>query len=534
MREIFEDYIGLVFAMMGGVYDAAISVVDKYLWVLSRAFRYSLIASALGVCLVLASELVDNNILLSLSTLVFASVIACWIILATPLVFIVELSSSWAPARQRLRILGFVIVAAAAFAFLALRLPGGFVGAQLLIAILILLLGVTTFGFRPTRVTLGIQMVLTAFFAIVTIMLPQTSGLLGSMAASVDAQIARNLSSKPHELVMSAEVLRGESEGVLPLFKRHDGSPNWWCREDELKDVGFRCFGQPGRDQTTQEELFPISPAVVQAALSNLAAADQRREEEALKEAERIAEAEEEKRRAERAEADRIALLEAERLADERAEAARLEQLEEERLTKQNAERERIAREAASAEQHRVELNQLQQQLSRALQSWEIAKSRSGALELEQMLTNKPSLVVDIDPQLRDKIEGVSRLLQRKNAIQEGDRSAICFFEPDGSETSATRSLAALRDVTCEMTDELQKADILISAREEATIEVTTVNNTRVHGVELLCEISARWVVDNELAIDTVAASSEAVGFTKGKAEQEARQSCYEALTERR
>jgi hypothetical protein len=204
----------------------------------------------------------------------------------------------------------------------------------------------------------------------------------------------------------------------------------------------------------------------VQAALSNLAAADQRREEEALKEAERIAEAEEEKRRAERAEADRIALLEAERLADERAEAARLEQLEEERLTKQNAERERIAREAASAEQHRVELNQLQQQLSRALQSWEIAKSRSGALELEQMLTNKPSLVVDIDPQLRDKIEGVSRLLQRKNAIQEGDRSAICFFEPD--------------------------------------------------------------------AIDTVAASSEAVGFTKGKAEQEARQSCYEALTERR
>ena len=54
----------------------------------------------------------------------------------------------------------------------------------------------------------------------------------------------------------------------LPLFIR--GDPEWWCRADEGRDSGYRCFDRPGIDRTTNEELFPITPAVIADAIRNV------------------------------------------------------------------------------------------------------------------------------------------------------------------------------------------------------------------------------------------------------------------------
>lgn len=282
----FEVYIELLFSLLGGGVHVAVSALDKYLWIVVKTCRLSVISLAASIILIILSELSGASALLALSVLLVGVVVAVWSVLVTPMVLVVELGSQWEPVRRQLRTLGFVIIAAAAFAFLALRLPGGFDGVSILVSLFVLFLGFAAFGFRPTRTTLGIQMVLTALFSIFAIVFPQTSGLLGSVAGALDTEISRRLSPKPAELEMSLSVLTGQREGVPPLFKWYDGSPNWWCRSDDISEAGYRCFSQPGRDQITQVELLPITPEIVQTAVLNLREFDRLKVEQA--EAERL------------------------------------------------------------------------------------------------------------------------------------------------------------------------------------------------------------------------------------------------------
>jgi len=338
----FEDYIDLLFSFLGGSVDVAVSAVDKYLWIVGKAFKISIIALVGVIAFALLSGLTGASAFLALAVILAGAVIAAWSVLVFPMVLIVELGAQWEPVRRQLRTLGFVIVATAAFAFLALRLPGGFGGASILVSLFILFLGLAAFGFRPTRTTLGIQMILTAVFSIFAVVFPQTSGLLGSVAGALDTEVSRRLSPNPTELEMSMSVLTGQGENVPALFKLHDGSPNWWCRPDTVSEAGYRCFGQPGRDQTTQKELIPITPELVQTAILNLQTVENTRLEEAeLREQERLAENAER----ERLEAERQAVEEAERQRQEAAaiEAERQRQEEEARRLAEEAERARLA-----------------------------------------------------------------------------------------------------------------------------------------------------------------------------------------------
>jgi hypothetical protein len=335
----FEDYIELLFSLLGGSVDVAVSAVDKYLWIVGKAFRISIIALVGVVAFVLLSGLTGASAFLALAVVLAGVVIAAWSVLVFPMVLIVELGAQWEPVRRQLRTLGFVIVATAAFAFLALRLPGGFGGASILVSLFVLFLGLAAFGFRPTRTTLGMQMILTAVFSIFAVIFPQTSGLLGSVAGALDTEVSRRLSPNPTELEMSMSVLTGQGGNVPALFKLHDGSPNWWCRPETVNEAGYRCFGQPGRDQTTQKELLPITPELVQAAISNLQMVENTRLQEA--------ELREQVRRAEEAERVR---LDAERQAAEKAERKRQEiAAEEVKRQRQEEDARRLAEEAERA-----------------------------------------------------------------------------------------------------------------------------------------------------------------------------------------
>lgn len=394
----FEDYIELLFSLLGGSVDVAVSAVDKYLWIVGRAFRISIIALIGVVAFVVLSGLTGASAFLALAVILVGAVVAAWSILVFPMVLIVELGAQWEPVRRQLRTLGFVIVATAAFAFLALRLPGGPSGASILVSLFVLFLGLAAFGFRPTRTTLGIQMILTAVFSIFAVIFPQTSGLLGSVAGALDTEVSRRLSPNPTELEMSMRVLTGQGEDVPALFKLHDGSPNWWCRPDSVSEAGYRCFGQPGRDQTTQKELIPITPELVQTAILNLQTVETTRLQEAeLREQERLAENAERER------------LEAERQAVEEAERARQEATEE-------AERQRQEIAAIEAERQRQEeeARRLSEEAERARLAYiekYIARPEVSDAPVWSVFGDQPRLTNDLDELLSGAVANYTPFL---------------------------------------------------------------------------------------------------------------------------
>ena len=342
MNNRFEEYIELLFSLLGGSVDVAVSAVDKYIWIVGKAFRLSIIALVGVVGFALLNGISGASAFLAFAVILTGAVIAAWSALVFPIILIIDLGARWEPVRRQLRTLGFIIVVTTAFAFLALRLPGGFGGASILFSLIVLFLGLAAFGFRPTRTTLGVQMVLTAVFSIFAVIFPQTSGLLGSVAGALDTEVSRRFSPSPPELEMSINVLTAQGENAPALFKMHDGSPNWWCRPDTISAAGYRCFGQPGRDQTTQKELVPITPDLVQTAILNLQTVESARLGEAkLREQERLAENVERVR----LEAEKQAAEEAERQRQKAIaeEAERQHQVEEARLLAEEAERMRVA-----------------------------------------------------------------------------------------------------------------------------------------------------------------------------------------------
>jgi hypothetical protein len=321
----FEEYVALLFSLLGGSVDIAISAVDQYLWVVKKVSRLTGLAFLVVFGLVFLSEITDVSGLVALAVILTGAVVAVWSVLVFPIVLIAELGAKWEPVRRQLNRLGLVILAATAFAFIALRLPSGFQGATILGLLIVLVFGLATFGLGPTRRTLGVQMILTAVFSLVLVVLPQTANLIGSIASAMDTKISRWATPKPIELEMSMDVLTGQDPDAPALFMwTEDGSPNWWCISDAISDAGYRCFGQPGRDQTTQIELVPITPALVGRAVENLRAAENARLEENERiELERAGEV----AQIERVEAARLAA-EAE-IAREREAAENLRQAEE-------------------------------------------------------------------------------------------------------------------------------------------------------------------------------------------------------------
>lgn len=339
----FEEYIELLFSFLGGSIDVAISAADQYLWVVTKVFKITSLVF-LGVFgLVFLSEITGASSLLALAMILAGAVVAAWSALVFPIVLIVELGAKWEPVRRQLNRFGLVIVAATAFAFIALRLPSGFQGASILGSLIVLFLGLATFGLRPTRRTLGVQMILTAVFSILLVVFPQTANLIGSIASAVDTKISRWATPKPTELEMSMDVLTGRDPDASALFKwTEDGSPNWWCVPDAISEAGYRCFGQPGRDQTTQIELVPMTPALVGHAVENLRSAENARLEENERIESERADEEAENARIEAAiEATREA--ERERQAAAAAEKAHKRQEDEARRQAEAADRARVA-----------------------------------------------------------------------------------------------------------------------------------------------------------------------------------------------
>lgn len=305
----FEEYTALLFQLLGGAADVALTATDRYLWIIKGpALKWSLVGSAVAVVSALLAETTGIRVFSSFFVLCISMIAAGWLVLLIPVLVVADKVSGLAPVRRYLAPAGFVVIGGLVGAILALRFDAGFSGLLVLAFLFVVAILVRRSGLMISSRFLLVQLVVVLGISILGMYFPASFGVAGNLASSSDRWIARNLNPKAVELAMSEDILTGNTELDPPLFNSFDGSPNWWCRTDTDTVSGFRCFSQPGMDQTTQEELLPITPAIIDASVTNLvtvrlaeearrteeAAAEKRRQDEELRR--RQAEAEREAR----------------------------------------------------------------------------------------------------------------------------------------------------------------------------------------------------------------------------------------------
>lgn len=313
-----NDFFRLLGAALGGAVTVAAIGAEEYGRLLKRAFLPSLILIAAAVALVILSELAGNAFFNMLAVLVIGFVLIGWMVLALPVFGAVELARSiaWEPVRRLIRLFSSTLCVILVFAIIAVRLPAGFDGVTWAGILLTLFVGLSFFGAKVSRTFLALQLIGAGLFAAIGLLIPTqiAVGLTDRIEAET-TRAGRELSGRPGELDISLAVLTGSAQDAPLLYDPKGREPRWWCRAAEETASGIRCYDRPGRDPYSSDVLIPISPDIVDGAISRLR----------LKESNDRA-----------AEAERLAAVERERAAEEEArrvaEAERLREIEENQI----------------------------------------------------------------------------------------------------------------------------------------------------------------------------------------------------------
>lgn len=337
MSSLFRDITSLIGALLGGAKDVALIGAEEYLLLLRKAVWPTFFLIAVGSTLVLISELSGVSLFNALAFLALATAMLIWLLLALPIIGIVNVASSieWAPVRKTISFASTVTFVAIVVLVLAARFPAGWDGVQWIGIMLILFAGLSFFGMKLSKQFLAMQLIGAGLFAAIGLLVPQQiSEGLNDLASDTFNEIGWSLSGEPQEIELTLALFDGATSGQGVLFDR-DGDPRAWCREDSTRDAGVRCFSNAGRDPFSGERLTPITPKLASQIAVQLAQSAEDREREA-QEAQRIEEAE----------------------RDARALAAKLQ--EEERIKNAADAQRRAEQEQQIAEQERISQAQSQ------------------------------------------------------------------------------------------------------------------------------------------------------------------------------
>ncbi len=322
-----EDWLKLFDALKGKFKDADGKYIyepkDSALIIKSHLRYFSLYCFFTSITCFILSEIFNSSFFNSLGVLILGLAFIWISILAYGAKEIISKSNL---LLNTFRWVGFFLLLVLGVAVFMWRLPAGLDAWPILLIYFVLIVGLGALGVRFTKEVIGTQLVIGAVIAGATLLLPKTVASIGTTGASVDRQIRQLLLPEPVELDMTLAVMRGNSADAPPLFI--DGDPEWWCRTDDERDSGYRCFDQSGPDRTTSEILFPITPTVIEDAIRNLKEAQIRRKKLEEKQAED-----------QRIQAEKKAAIDANIARDKQKEIDDILRLDREKIRKENEKR---------------------------------------------------------------------------------------------------------------------------------------------------------------------------------------------------
>lgn len=290
------EFLQLIVALFGGAKDIGVEVgIQYYEWV-KRWSKISVVIALTGIVFFALSEVFNQVVFNAIGVFLMAILILGWLLLIQPLYIFGEQLAKFDALKRLFGRITLAVVVLLVLLLLTSKAPAGTDGISLIGFFLAVLFGTALAGTQITRKKIGIHLILwSALFAAIT-SFSLTTKSIPSLLNTIDRSIVNNSIFKANELDFKLENLIGD--GPLIFL---DGEPLWWCRQDSTRISGYRCFDQPGYDQTTNEKLFPISPHVIHDAINRLKGEERRveqqrarhmAEEEAFFEQKRIEEAE--------------------------------------------------------------------------------------------------------------------------------------------------------------------------------------------------------------------------------------------------
>lgn len=260
-----EEFFQLVGALFGGAKDLTAEVgVQYYEWI-KQWFKISVVIFFIGVVFFVLSEIFNQTAFNTIGVFLISIMMLGWLLLAQPLYILGEQLAKFDALKRLFGRITLSIVVLAVLILLSTKAPSGTDGISLIGYFLIMLFGTALAGTQITKKKIGLHFIFWSVFfaAITTFSLTTTS--FPNFIRAMDRSVVNNPIFKANELEFSLKNISGE--GPLIFL---DGEPLWWCREDRNQISGYRCFDQPGNDQTTNEKLFPISKQIIYEATKRL------------------------------------------------------------------------------------------------------------------------------------------------------------------------------------------------------------------------------------------------------------------------
>jgi hypothetical protein len=271
MNDWFNDLFKLISAIFGITKDITEDSIKQLA-------RLSVWVIVIIVCLVFLSGITGYSSFLTLGA-VFFSFLCLFLVIAAQPLFVVGEQLDKLPVFSRIfNRIGIALVVLAAFVITSFNVSAGSDGVSQLALFLMMVTGLMLISTRYLKQQLGIKLICLSIILAAASYFPLTAANFSLIREIIDIDISSKLVPPAKEYEFSLDKFDSYDAGESRFFVH--GKPILWCREDVNRVWGYRCFDQPGRDQTTNAELVPISEEIVKTIKYRLLQAKTRTEAE--------------------------------------------------------------------------------------------------------------------------------------------------------------------------------------------------------------------------------------------------------------
>lgn len=274
------EILEFIKALFGGVKELGVEAANRYYeWVKIWA-KVSVVIAFVGIAFFVLSEVSNLAIFNSIGFFLLASLVFGWLLFVQPLYIFGEQLAKFETLKRFFKLISSLMLVTIACILILSKAPAGTEGIGWIGIFLTVLFGTLLAGTQLTRKRIGLQLVFwSIFFAVIT-SFSLTSANFPILIKAIDRSIVNNPIFKANELELNLENLTGNGPRIFI-----DGEPLWWCRKDDTRISGYRCFDQPGHDQTTNEKLFPISQQIINEVIKRVNNEEKRVEQQHLQKA---------------------------------------------------------------------------------------------------------------------------------------------------------------------------------------------------------------------------------------------------------
>ncbi len=257
MNDWFKGFQRFVFESFCSIKE----ITQDYLDFIVRSLIPSLWVIGVVVVLISLSEFTGYAIFNILGFLIASGLILFWVVLLQPFVELGVQLKKFPPAQRAFSIIGATILVLILVFIFSFKVSPGIDGASKIGLFLMLALGFWLVGIKVCKKQLGYNLIVFSFGFALLSYFPLTSSYFSVFIEWIDRTISTKLVPSSDEYEFSLEKFNRYDSDEDRLFLK--GDPRKWCREDEDRIWGYKCFNQPGYDQVTNEKLIPISEEIV-------------------------------------------------------------------------------------------------------------------------------------------------------------------------------------------------------------------------------------------------------------------------------